>query len=319
MRSEPGQEKPLIAPSEYRNMSAHIATLQEQVETLFANLNSLRADLAQSQSQIDPSLQQYTLGPSLQHASVPPRTSINGPLLPPPMASSMVAPHHQPSQSQSNPQRPPFRGPTSVEFNLGVAKSSLQTMGIAPTEDPSTVVTTDVTPSGSPAPEATLHPTKDPIWHISREEALRLVQLYEDEMHEMYPVVSLPYIRAHISSLYTYMEAALRNGFVQPRMPGSDSIDDDDTNILKLILATAMVLEGSGKSHLGTRMWKYVQPAVDALLLGHAGFKGIRMLSLAVSLSSLCTHLRANPTLLNIPRNENLYIWARPNRQAGHV
>ena len=290
-------------------MSAHIATLQEQVETLFANLNSLRADLAKPQSQIDPSLQQHTLDPSLQqHASLSSHGSINGPHQPPPMPSKMLATPRHRSQSQSMPRRPPFRGPTSVEFNLGVAKNSLQTMGIAPTEDPSTAVTTDVTPSGSPAPEAILHPSKDPIWHISRDEALRLVQLYEDEMHEMYPVVSLPYIRAHISSLYTYMEAALRNGFVQPRMPGSDSIDDDDTNILKLILATALMLEGSGKSHLGTRMWKYVQPAVDALLLGHAGFKGIRMLSLAVSVSYLCTRLRTNPTLLNILRAKSISL-----------
>lgn len=164
-------------------------------------------------------------------------------------------------------------------------------MGIAPQEDgQASANTTDVTPTGSPSSDAQLHPSKDPIWHVSREEAVRLVNVYEDEMHEMYPVVEIPHIQNHLRSLYTYMEAAVRNGFVQTRMPGSDSIDDQDTNILKLILSTAMVLEGSGKSELGRSMFAYVQPSVDALLLGHAGFKGIRMLALAVSLAQFCQH-----------------------------
>lgn len=253
-------------------MSTQIVNLQEQVEALFANLNSLRNDFTNSQPQIDPSLHQHSLVAQRGSLSNAPQQSQN-----------MLAPPSRPrTQSQPKLRQPTFRGPTSAEFNLGVAKHSLQSMGIAPAEDPLGSTTTDVTPSGSPPSEPLHHPSKDPIWQVSREEALRLVKLYEDEMHEMYPTTSIPQVLAHINSLYTYMEAALRNGFVQTRMPGSDSIDDEDTNILKLILAIAMVVEGSGKSDLGRRIYKYVQPSVDALLLGHADFKGIRMLSLAV-------------------------------------
>lgn len=253
-------------------MSQQITSLQEQVETLFANLNGLRSDLANSQPQIDPSLQQHSLmGP---RGSLPGSQPTPGMLGPRPRAPS-----------QSKPRPPTFVGPTSSHFNLGVAKSSLQSMGIAPNEDPLTTNnTTDVSPSGSPPPDVPFHPSKDPIWHVSREEAIRLVRVYEDEMHEMYPTVYIPHVLEHLNSLYTWMEAAVRNGFVQTHMPGPDSIDDEDTNILKLIMSTAMVVEGSGKSDLGRRMYRYVQPSVDALLLGHAGFKGIRMLSIAVCL-----------------------------------
>lgn len=251
-------------------MTQQISKLQEQVETLFANLNTLRADFSNSQPQIDPSLQQHSLS---SH-----RTS---------HSSVQYAPHMPPlprprARSPTQPQQPTFRGPTSVEFNMGVAKHSLQSMGITHNEDSHGEVTADVTPAPSPPPNVPLHPSKDPIWHVSREEALRLVRLFEADMHEMYPTISIPQLVAHTTSLYDWMEAALRNGFVQTAQPGADAIDDEDTNILKLTMAIAMMVEGSGLSELGKKLYHSVQPAVDALLLGHAGFKGIRMLSLAV-------------------------------------
>lgn len=255
-------------------MSQQITSLQEQVETLFANLNGLRSDLANSQPQIDPSLQQHSLMGPRGTASL----SSSQP------SPGMLAPRIR-APSQSKPRQPTFVGPTSSHFNLGVAKSSLQSMGIAANEDPLTAIdTTDVSPSGSPPPDVPFHPSKDPIWLISREEAIRLVGIYEDETYDMYPTVYIPHVLDHLNSLYTWMEAAVRNGFVQTHMPGPDSIDDEDTKILKLILATGLIVEGCGKSDLGKRMYRYVQPSVDALLLGHAGFKGIRMLSIAVCL-----------------------------------
>lgn len=259
-------------------MSQQISNLQEQVETLFANLNTLRSDFSNSQPQIDPSLQQHSLLP--RH-----RASMSGPRASP----NMLAPPRPRTTSQAKPRQPTFRGPTSVEFNLGVAKHSLQSMGITH-EEGLGAMTADVTPSGSPPPDLPHHPTKDPIWQVSRQEALRLVQLFENEMHEMYPTISIPHVLTHINSLYTYMEAALRNRFVETTQPGSDTIDDEDTNVLKLVMSIAMVVEGSGQSELGKKMYRHVQPAVDALLLGHAGFKGIRMLSLAVCIQSSPLH-----------------------------
>jgi hypothetical protein len=147
--------------------------------------------------------------------------------------------------------------------------------------------TTEVTPE-PPRSSAqflpTMHGDKDPLWSIPKEEALRLCRVFEDEMGLMYPVIDVNKVMDHATKLYRFMEAAHRTGLMQQGMPGADAIDDEDTNILKLLLATAMTVEGSGRSELGQRLFEFVQPAVENTLLGNCGVKAIRMLVMAVSL-----------------------------------
>jgi hypothetical protein len=151
------------------------------------------------------------------------------------------------------------------------------------------VVTTDVTPQSSPLLKhgnqsmPTIHTDKDPIWSIPQKEALRLCRVYEDEMGLMYPILDVDQVVDYAVKLYDFMEAARRSGLMQQGMPGPDAIDDEDTNILKLVIATALTVEASGRSELGQKIFEYVQPAIDTMLLGAIGVKAIRMLALAVS------------------------------------
>lgn len=177
--------------------------------------------------------------------------------------------------------RPTFRGPTSLEFNLGVAKNHLENMGIAPA-DPGDDALREDSPNGDALADAPLHVSKDPIWHINREEAVRLIRVYEDDMHVMYPLVSIPELTAYVNKLFTFMEAAQRTGLMMRAFPGADAIDDEETNILKVVMAAAMVVEGAGRSDLGRAMYAYVQPSVDSLLLGDTGLKGVQLLALTV-------------------------------------
>lgn len=197
------------------------------------------------------------------------------------------------SHSQSN--QPTFRGPTSSAFNIGVAKNSLETMGITSQSEE------DVSGSGgagtgtreaSPEPPQpsgqllpTTHQSKDPLWSIPQEEALRLCRVFEDEMGLMYPVLDINKVLDHATKLYRFMEAAHRTGLMQQGMPGADAIDDEETNILKLVLATALTTEASGRSDLGQRLFEVVQPAVENLMLGNCGVNAIRILVMAVSLA----------------------------------
>jgi hypothetical protein len=124
--------------------------------------------------------------------------------------------------------------------------------------------------------------SKDPIWHVTQEEALRLCRVWEDEMGLMYPVLDINKVIAYAQKLYGFIEAAYRSGLMLLGTPGLDSMDDEDTNILKMVLATAMTVEGSGRSDLGHKLFEYVHPAIDQLLLGSVGIKGIRLLVLTV-------------------------------------
>ncbi|KAG8626366.1 hypothetical protein KVT40_005311 [Elsinoe batatas] len=267
---------------EFRQMNAHISSLQEQVDALFANVSSLHNDLASNNPPLDPSLQ---------------TNYMNNQGIPSP--APMLSPTHNRTKSQTGPRPPTFRGPTSSAFSFDVAKSSLHNMGIASESGPEGDRTENVTPiasprldpSGLPIPQlvSTARPqAKDPIWSVSREEALRLLSVYEEEMHEMYPVVSLAHLRSHTNTLYKFIDAFFRASMMRLDLPGADAIYDEDTNLLKLVLATALIVEGQGKSELGQRLFDCVQPQIDALLLGNAGVKEVRLLALAAMFHFHC-------------------------------
>ena len=203
-------------------------------------------------------------------------------------------PGQRPKNHSQSAAQPTFRGPTSNDFNLGVAKSSLQTMGITSniagaelsgeagtnTRDGSPAAASHSSSHQAPHP---FHTDKDPIWMIPKDEALRLCDSYEDEMGLMYPYLDIAKIKAYAGELYRFMEAASRTGLMQRSFPGADALDDEDTSILKLLLATAMVTETAGRSELGAKMFERVKFVIDNLLLESSSIKGIKMLTMAVS------------------------------------
>lgn len=75
----------------------------------------------------------------------------------------------------------------------------------------------------------------------------------------------------------------MRTGFAQRGLPGSDGLQDDNTNILKMILATTLVVEGSGQSDLGQRLYLSMKPVVDSKLWEPLDIRTIQLYGLVVS------------------------------------
>jgi hypothetical protein len=245
-------------------MTDQITTLQEQVNSLFTNLNDLRTQRSAFES------------PGFEHLSRDGSQSVYTP-----MQAGLAKPRARP---------PRFHGPTSSAFNFDVAKSSLQNMGITPAEDgiPDDLTTAHVSPAGSPAPNLgqllpITHPTKDPIWTIPREEAMRLCKVYEEEIGIMYPVVDIAKVTTQANLLYTFIEAATRTGFAQRGFPGCDGLHDESSIILKLILATTLVVEGGGQSELGQRLYLDVKPFIESKLWESHTIKTIQLFAIVVS------------------------------------
>lgn len=285
---------------EYKDMASHMASLQDQVNILFENVNTLRAVLGQpapppvaqqipqqpppshTGTPIDPSLQNHTFGlprgpPSASMSTSPSQTKSRGFSL-----------QQQQQQSQTS-----YRGPTSNEFSFGVADNSLQTMGITDGKaDANGDNVHALQPSTSPGQVErnlqllqAVHEEKDPIYSVSKEEALRLCRVYEDEMGIMYPVVNITTVMEYTERLYSFIDAARRNGLVQQGFPGADAIDDENTIILKMIIACASTMEGSGSSELGHSIFE--SPGVrDAVAKATSGYeishKAPRLLVLTV-------------------------------------
>ena len=241
-------------------MNTHISTLQGQVEMLFSNLNELRS-LVESKS------------PSASGQSYANLDSMN--------SSSPSR-----SRTKSVSKYPRFQGPTSSAFSLGVAKSSLQTMGITGPEYGVVdgAFTQDATPMASPGQgHRVLHPDKDPIYSISKEEAIRLCHVYEEEMGIMYPVIDVGIMLRHANLLYTFMDAATRAGVIQTSLGGSDAITDDKTLQLKLVLSVSLLTENSGQSILGQRLYRSVCDSLEATLFGPVDVTSLRLITLCVS------------------------------------
>ncbi|KAL2001270.1 hypothetical protein VTN02DRAFT_1959 [Thermoascus thermophilus] len=251
---------------EFRSLKQQINTLQEQVNSLFTDLRELRSQRPLSES---------SNFDTFSRDASQPRTAF---------------PSVSPAASKPRTKHPRFHGPTSSAFNFDVAKSSLQTMGITHAEDGHDDLTTaQATPAGTPprqlAPEPmpAVHPSKDPIWIIKREEAIRLCRVYEEEIGIMYPHLDIERVINQTNLLYTFLEAATRTGFAQRGLPGADCLQDDDTNILKMILATTLIVEGSGQSGLGKRLYETVKPVIEAKLWEPVDIKTIQLLALVAT------------------------------------
>ncbi|KAI9874661.1 MAG: hypothetical protein M1830_009433 [Pleopsidium flavum] len=244
-------------------MNAHICSLQEQVSTLFSNLNALHSS------------QDYIL-PSIDSSLYPRHESRS-------QSVSQPSFHDPKSPSRTRGKQPRFQGPTSSAFNFDVAKSSLQTMGITRPEDSvdEGVVAQNATPP-PPAP-AVVHPSKDPLWVLGKDEAIRLCRVYEEEMGITYPILDIDKMVRQALLLFTFMESATRTGLAQRGLPGTDSLDDDETKLLKMVLATALIVEGSGQSELGQRLFESVRQTAESSLWGPVNIDELKLLVVVTS------------------------------------
>lgn len=242
-------------------MNAHISALQGQVEMLFSSLSELHSLVGSTPQSV--SGQSYAPLDSLHVGS---------------------SSH---SRTKSISKYPRFQGPTSSAFSLGVAKSSLQTMGITGPEDGDTdgAVTQNATPMASPRHvHKSLHPDKDPIYSISKDEAIRLCHVYEEEMGVMYPVIDIGLILHHANLLYSFMDAATRAGVIQTSLGGADAITDDKTLQLKLILSLSLLTENCGQSILSQRLYQSVSDSIEATLFGSVNVVSLRLIALCVGI-----------------------------------
>jgi hypothetical protein len=71
--------------------------------------------------------------------------------------------------------------------------------------------------------------------------------------------------------------------------PTNQGIKDENTNVLKMVLAIALTVEGSGQSDIGNRLFESVKGAADAILHSESvSIKSLPLLALVVSFTSVC-------------------------------
>jgi hypothetical protein len=241
---------------EFKQVTDQVARLQEQVDTLYNSMQTLRQEtlqLAPIQERILP-LPSNTVTPS-------PSTSSIRSLPKPPLSAPRVPPS--------------FSGPTSINFTVDMAKNTLHNMGYSNLGDGHDEAGNQAEDTPGPSPMLNpivppLSPAQrrpaDPLWEFDKNEMIRLCQVHEEEVGIMYPVIKIDSVIEHAKTLSHWMEAAKRNGLVPP-FGQDEGISDPKTCILKIVMCCALVVEEHGCSAKATQLYDSIRPIVDRKLM----------------------------------------------------
>lgn len=177
-----------------------------------------------------------------------------------------------------------FQGPTTSAFSFDLAKSSLQQRGIveraeAGDEGDMTQEPSPLASPSAPNEELETRQTLDPLCILPKAEALRLCQVYEEEMGIMYPVLELSEILDQVHLLYGSMDHALGPTH-QP--DGHNGLVDEDVHILRVVFACALTAEASGRSEQAIALFDSVREVQDNCVWGPPEIKNITFLTLVV-------------------------------------
>ncbi|KAK0702889.1 hypothetical protein B0T21DRAFT_378198 [Apiosordaria backusii] len=221
---------------EFKDMTAQVIRLQEQVNSLFSTMNALRQETSS-----------LRLAP-IQDRILPPPTTTGSPS-PIPTLPPFSGPRHGYRVPSS------FHGPTSIAFTVDVAKTTLHRMGYTGLQDgnedsasqpaePTPHASPALAPLAAPPPPSSSSSTlpRDPILEFDEPEILHLCQLHEEEIGAMYPVIPID----------------------TQNMP---DLNDHKTLVLKIVLCCALVVEEHGNSARAARLYESIQPIIDRMLI----------------------------------------------------
>lgn len=239
-------------------MATTVTRLQEQVETLFNNMNTLRAEtlrLAPINDRILP---------------IPPTLGAGTP------SSSSPSAHSLARADLSQLRDAGFRGPTSANFNLDIARTTLHKLGYSNMDSSTDGGHTgpDDTPAVSPAAiaprtmESLSSSTRpiDPLWEFEKEEMIRLCRVHEEEIGIMYPVIQIESVINHVKFLCSWKDAVKKN-FGQPTQGQGDGIADTKSLLLKIVLCIGLVIEEHGTSERATRLFESMRPRLERMVI----------------------------------------------------
>ncbi|CRL22453.1 Fungal transcriptional regulatory protein, N-terminal [Penicillium camemberti] len=151
------------------------------------------------------------------------------------------------------PKSPTYVGPTSAEFGLTQAQRSLSHQaGDSPAiDDCAEDLDLSTAPSLAPSERGENAPLRHPLRSLGADETLRLVQVYEDTVGVMYPCVDLDGVRAYVLEFYRSHDSS---SVLTQRASDQDWFSARDVQVLKILLAIALLVESHGRSERAAQL-----------------------------------------------------------------
>ncbi|KAI3539957.1 fungal specific transcription factor domain-containing protein [Colletotrichum abscissum] len=263
-----------INPSQYKNLSDEVATLREQVASLTSSLRELTGKITQIN----------TRSPA----------ALGGPQHPSPLYTS------ESNRRPSEPREPQFVGPTRSAFSLRIAESSLsrvhiQTRDASPTSrsaSPAASARAVSETSDHPASHSASRKDLDCLLTFEADEVFRLLDVYQDDVESVYPFTNMNDVSANLPHILDFVRAQ------QNPTAGADSISAGDrpkielkdVQIVKVAIATSIVMEAQGQNAISTKLVDAVEPIV-CRVSGEAfiDLKELQIMTMLVSSASPAT------------------------------
>ncbi|KAK1961088.1 fungal-specific transcription factor domain-containing protein [Colletotrichum sublineola] len=232
----------LTAPtgSQYKSLSDEVAVLREQVATLTSSLRELTGKIA--------------------HVNTRSPAALSGPPQPSPLYVS------ESTSRPSEPREPQFVGPTRSAYSLRIAESSLsrvpvQARDASPTSRSASPAASARAPSEvadrHPSPSSAQKESPSPLLTLGFDEVVRLLDVYKEEIESVYPFTDIKDVLVNLAYILDYAG--------NPRNPPAEDrpeIELKDVQIVKVAIATSIVMEAQGQNAISTKLIDEVEPVV---------------------------------------------------------
>ncbi|KAH6972505.1 hypothetical protein BKA56DRAFT_493546 [Ilyonectria sp. MPI-CAGE-AT-0026] len=185
-------------------------------------------------------------------------------------------------QSDSSITSPEFCGPSSSEFTLNVVSGNLKAMGM-----PAAILGKSTSAPGCPSSSrlAQYGPfmkvlTMDPLWDIKGDDAVDLIDQWCNGVGSLYPVVDRDRMMQTANNVFASLESASRDGVKLAKGSLIETLFNDETNKMKIVLAIGRTLASGGRNDQAQRLFESTTEAVEGLIWNSNGIHGIQLLVL---------------------------------------
>ncbi|KZL71454.1 fungal specific transcription factor [Colletotrichum tofieldiae] len=258
--------------------------LSDQVASLQGGLDLLRRQSQQpSETQLSP-LQSGVPITFAQASSVPPNSEL---------VALAAGSNSGVADAESSAEENNCQPSASYTFNISLARTHLHAQGIGITDADPSGMPGSVNPTRPPSPSVQTVfgsniGTIDPLWLVNEEEAVRLCNVYEEEIGIQYPFLDIQRLIAQVRNLYRAMSSGSRLGFAFTAIPGPTIIEAQDLILIKMVLSAALTVEAGGSSQLGKSLFLDVRKSSNDKLWESANIKST-MLFILLAVYSFMT------------------------------
>jgi hypothetical protein len=199
--------------------------------------------------------------------------------------SYVAVPRRGQSRATTSTQ-PRYIGPTSSAFNFSVANNTLQMMGMQDNQ-PHIADTALTSPMSSHCASPRLqHHAIDPLLSISKSETYHAVETYRDSIDYLYPFIPFHELTESLDQIYEHLQHTQGSPADDEASGQCCLVDYKDVQMLKLIVATALVFEGLGKSETGQLLFDSVESTLStSVKTVEVDLKVLRALTITVTKS----------------------------------